>query len=773
MGVPISVIVHTRNEAENIRECLETCSGWAQEIIVADMESGDQTLELAEPLCTRILRLPFEPEFDRARNDSAKAASHKWILYLDADERLTPIVRRTIEDLLETAEPEVSAFQLPFRVVSFGRWIRHAGNWWPSYKSPPLLKKGRFHFPGPVHVPAQVDGRVVRVEPKSPDDAIIHFSHPSVEAYFDKLNRYTGMEVGKLRASGQKPDWQAVADRMGAIMRWYYDDTQGKKDGLAGFLLSLGSGIYEAVAQAKYLEEEAVSSIPPSAEAFFERARTAAAAPTPARKQSFPDWVPRLVSLLAPSRQDAHWYVEGELEWVPTGVSLSTDLPSCPDHCIAAAVIDATSIHDAVFADRLQSRLLPGAFVLIVDTSETRKRGLLTQIKKHLRTVAHSLRDAGDSNSYLFLWNDRLDRFDMQVQVVGHANALRVFGGGEVQLFETVHSLRNLKVLCDVSIGQPSPGEYDLLHYFSLHHSDSSVPAEVGQIPYALTPIFWDRAELAWVGPRLSSLIQRAETEQEVSAGYAAVRQEYGALNSEGRLTSKLSDQARALVGNAFVVLANCKAELDSLNAGLTTGLSRHAVIPNAAGLDRFSGASSALFANRYGLTDFVLCVGRLEMNKNQATLLFALRDLAAPVVLIGPEPDPAYSELCRRVAGENSHFLGPLPQPEVASAYTAAAVHCLPSFGETPGLANLEAAAAGCPLVVSKRGAEREYFGGQAEYCDPLDPESIREAVTKALRPRARTRAVELRKKVLSSYTWERAARLTKQEYIRVMEKS
>jgi glycosyltransferase involved in cell wall biosynthesis len=128
--------------------------GWAAEVIVADMQSSDRTVEIAGVLADRVLTLPFMEEFDAARNLSAEAAAQPWILMLDADERLTPTVRSTIEQLVRADDPTVSAYQLPFKVVSFGGWIEHAGNWWPSYKSPPLLRAGRFHFSGRVHEPA-------------------------------------------------------------------------------------------------------------------------------------------------------------------------------------------------------------------------------------------------------------------------------------------------------------------------------------------------------------------------------------------------------------------------------------------------------------------------------------------------------------------------------------------------------------------------------------------------------------------------------------------
>ena len=211
--LPISVVIHTRNEEQQIVACLSDLKGWAVEVLVADMESTDQTLTLAGPLCDQVLSLPLTEEFDVARNVSAEAASQPWILFLDADEVLTTTVRETIAKLVIEDNPAVTAYQLPFKTISFGTWIQHAGNWWPSYKSPPLLRKGRFHFPGHVHGPAIVDGPVVRVVPKSDDDAILHFSHRDLTHYIEKLNRYTSLEAMKRQGSAS---WQDAAIGLGA-----------------------------------------------------------------------------------------------------------------------------------------------------------------------------------------------------------------------------------------------------------------------------------------------------------------------------------------------------------------------------------------------------------------------------------------------------------------------------------------------------------------------------------------------------------------------------
>ena len=142
------------------------------------------------------------------------------------------------------------------------------------------------------------------------------------------------------------------------------------------------------------------------------------------------------------------------------------------------------------------------------------------------------------------------------------------------------------------------------------------------------------------------------------------------------------------------------------------------------------------------------MCVARIEEKKNQAMLLYALRDLDVDVTLIGGSHEPPYLKLCRRFMTARTHLAGNLEHQEVLQRLTSAAVHVLPSWAETPGIANLEAASAGARVAVSNNGTECEYFGELAEYVDPEDPATIRAAVERllALPPRAPGDALAIR---------------------------
>jgi glycosyltransferase involved in cell wall biosynthesis len=283
LRVPVSVIVHTRNEERNIAACLESVAGWAGELLVMDMESSDRTVEIARRYGAIILTHPLIRDFDGARNVSAQRATNEWILYLDADERMTPELASRIDAFLRRAPAEAAGVQLPYRNHFLGRWIRHAGGWYPGYKAPMLLRRGRFNWKPYVHQGPVVDGAIVKFPADDPAYAIVHDTYPDLASYFEKLNRYTAGEAVKLGERQAPCTWQDTAESFGRMFRWYYDETEGRKDDAYGFILSLCSGVYEMVARLKYAEQrlregwQGGELRPPSAEAFLRHAATRAA----------------------------------------------------------------------------------------------------------------------------------------------------------------------------------------------------------------------------------------------------------------------------------------------------------------------------------------------------------------------------------------------------------------------------------------------------------------------------------------------------------------
>jgi glycosyltransferase involved in cell wall biosynthesis len=133
MKPSISLIVLTKNEAENIRFCLDSVKDLVSEIIVVDSGSTDETVKIVGEYGARVFTNPFKnqaEQFNWALDNTNPQGS--WILRLDADEYLLPELKAEILDALETATGEVAGFFLKRRVYFMGRWIRHGG-YYPTW----------------------------------------------------------------------------------------------------------------------------------------------------------------------------------------------------------------------------------------------------------------------------------------------------------------------------------------------------------------------------------------------------------------------------------------------------------------------------------------------------------------------------------------------------------------------------------------------------------------------------------------------------------------
>jgi hypothetical protein len=185
----------------------------------------------------------------------------------------------------------------------------------------------------------------------------------------------------------------------------------------------------------------------------------------------------------------------------------------------------------------------------------------------------------------------------------------------------------------------------------------------------------------------------------------------------------------------------------------------------------RFADADPAPFRELVGDEPYVLCVGSIDTRKNQPMLAHALAGTGLKLVLVGPCYEPATLALVESLGDENVVRFERLPRELVASAMRGAAAHALPSFAEGSALATMEAAAAGCPVVVSDRSSEFEYYGDLAVYCNPLDPASIRAAVERALTLRDEDPArLEALSAHVAGHTWEACATATLAGYRRTI---
>ena len=339
-------------------------------------------------------------------------------------------------------------------------------------------------------------------------------------------------------------------------------------------------------------------------------------------------------------------------------------------------------------------------------------------------------------------------------------------GGHQVQLRQTARALRDLGVQVDEHLGERLPaGSWDVVHGFQLGaHDVAAARSRSGVV--AVSTIY---VGLAYT---MSTGTGRPSARDLLGRGRRGTRHLTASLLGRERLT-RLSLQEMELVldqirawSMADLLLPNADGEARHLRDDLGV-LTETVVVPNAIDADLFTAGFGD---SRPAGT--VLCVGRVEPHKNQLGIIEALRDEpGVHLTVVGP-PHPhheRYYEQCRRAATDGVTLLPGVDHADLPALYARHHTHVLASWYETTGLVSLEAAASGCTIVTTDRGHAREYFGDEARYCDPDEPESIRSAVRAALGG-APSRV--LRERIEERYTWPETARLTLQAYQRVLDR-
>jgi glycosyltransferase involved in cell wall biosynthesis len=344
-------------------------------------------------------------------------------------------------------------------------------------------------------------------------------------------------------------------------------------------------------------------------------------------------------------------------------------------------------------------------------------------------------------------------------------------GGAAVMIEETAAALRVLGVEVDVAYETlPDATGYDLVHAFNVWSPYSALEQlrhlRGYGVPVVWTPIYLHWDETAWVIPAVRAIYQpeHAARRPELLRLFAEGKLEVNGMTRRGRNDiipdfALILRQMADLVDHVFVFSAR---EVQTLFQTADLVEKPFTVLPHGVSTQEVADASPVLFQDQFGQDDFVLCVGAVDSRKNQLLLAEALRETSLRLVLVGPSFERDYLDLCTSLGAVH---IDRLPRDVVFSCYHAARAHVLPSFAEGSALANLEAAAARCPVVVSNRTSEFEYYLDLAYYCDPASVDSIRTATLAAAASRGHERWDRLAERI-ATYTWDRMARATLATY-------
>ena len=334
-------------------------------------------------------------------------------------------------------------------------------------------------------------------------------------------------------------------------------------------------------------------------------------------------------------------------------------------------------------------------------------------------------------------------------------------GGDLVQLHKTAEALCAKGVKVEYSSDpKVDLDRYDLVHIFnSPRFSETKAFLENAlsqNRPTALSTIYWSKQELAvGIAKNPAVVLMRRVL------GIAVTKYIWGAVkNLQARVSGGSNKVIEGwLFENADILLPNSEGEMQELLKNYPSATKNYKAVRNAIDGTAFAKNPSGTRKS------YVLSVGRVERRKNTLMLIEACHNLSLDLVLIGAadSADDYTAKCLKKAIAYGFKHITNVSQDKLVPYYYEAEVHAMVSWYETPGLASMEAACAGCKIVTTDRGSTKEYFKDMAEYCDPFSLKSIERSLTAAF---TRNYTSELRDLILEQYTWGKTAEDTMAAY-------
>jgi len=234
IALKISATIITFNEAENIREACESVA-WADELVVVDSRSADATREIARDRGARVIERDW-PGFAAQKQFAADSASHEWVFSLDADERVTPELRASVEALRRVDEATLAdGYRVARRSFYMGRWIR-GGGWYPDYQLR-LYRRARGRWEGAyIHESVKMWAGA-RVETLGGD--LLHFSVRDAAQHHRMIGeRYAPLAARQMFEAGRRTSPLRIALAAPAAFTRSFILKGGFRDRLAGLAIA-------------------------------------------------------------------------------------------------------------------------------------------------------------------------------------------------------------------------------------------------------------------------------------------------------------------------------------------------------------------------------------------------------------------------------------------------------------------------------------------------------------------------------------------------------
>jgi glycosyltransferase involved in cell wall biosynthesis len=231
----ITVVFQVKNEEGQIKDAVKSAQLLTKSVVVMDMKSSDQTAKRARSAGAKIISIPTSEYVEPVRNLAFSKTNSKWVLILDADERLTEQLASEIKKAISSPSP-ITHYAIA-RLNIFNNRPFYHGGWWPDYQTRLIKKSAFINWPKNIHSTVKVDGQAGVLK-----HYFLHYFHGDLQQMVKKTIKFENIESSLLFNAGRKVT-------VGTFFRKYLGELyrrlfkyQGWRDGAYGII----EGLYQA-----------------------------------------------------------------------------------------------------------------------------------------------------------------------------------------------------------------------------------------------------------------------------------------------------------------------------------------------------------------------------------------------------------------------------------------------------------------------------------------------------------------------------------------------
>lgn len=250
--ITISVALAVYNEATNLRMCLDSVKGFADEIVVVDGGSTDDTVKIAQTFGAIIIKTDNPPIFHINKQKAIDACHGVWILQMDADEAVSGKLAEEVKSITKDVNPDVVGYYIPRKNYFLKHWMRKGGQY-PD-RVIRLFVNGKGRLPcKDVHEQIEIEGKTGVTE-----GWLEHYTYQTMNDYWRKADSYTNLTADFMKKSGVKKTFKTwfiyTIQKPFVTFFLLFFRHKGFVDGWYGFLFALYSGMHFQIAYRKFTE---------------------------------------------------------------------------------------------------------------------------------------------------------------------------------------------------------------------------------------------------------------------------------------------------------------------------------------------------------------------------------------------------------------------------------------------------------------------------------------------------------------------------------------